>query len=476
MPILTPSRRWQKAYYPFKKRSVPEKIEESIERAVKGVFWGCRMCGNCLLQETAFICPMACPKGLRNGPCGGSTPDHCCVDESRPCIWYEIYRRAEKMDRLEKLLEVLPPLDWDKTGTSALRDVYEKASEIGLSKTFSFVTHSTSEERKHGWDRFFMDIRQPEWWDGDSQYHPAPPHEPVSHFEKTLSMGKFVTTCELIPPLSSDYGSMEKKITALKDSVDAINITDSASAVPRLSPLTCALRTLELGVEPILQMAARDRTRLSLQSDLIGASASGIRNILLITGDHPNKGRKPFSKMDIWDYDSIQAVWIARKLRDESTYLDGRKVSIPPSYYIGTAASPNASEPKYQAIRAEKKINAGAQFFQTNLIFDTSRFESYLEELDKRNLLDQMHLIAGLTSIRSINAANFMNGLPGIVVAENILERLSNSKDVRQEGYLICLELIDKIKSLPGVQGIHFMAINDPETIKSLIVDSHLKS
>jgi len=269
---------------------------------------------------------------------------------------------------------------------------------------------------------------------------------------------------------------MEKKIKALKDTVDAINITDSASAIPRLSPMASALRALELDVEPILQMVARDRTRLSLQTDLIGASASGIRNILLITDDYPNKGRNPFSKMDIWDYDSIQAVWIARKLRDESTYLDGRKVSNPPSYYIGSAASPNASEPKYQAIRVEKKINAGAQFFQTNLIFDTSRFESYLEALDKRNLLDRMHLIAGLTSIRSINAAKYMNGLPGIVVPENILERLSNAKDVKQEGYLICLELIEKIKSLPGVQGIHFMAINDTETIKGLIIDSHLKS
>ncbi|HEY9121399.1 MAG TPA: methylenetetrahydrofolate reductase C-terminal domain-containing protein, partial [Brevefilum sp.] len=344
MPIFTPSRRWQQAYYPFKKRSLPEKIEESIERTFKGVFWGCRMCGNCLLQETAFICPMACPKGLRNGPCGGSTPDHCCVDESRPCIWYEIYRRAENMGRLEKLLEVMPPLDWDKTGTSALRDVYEKAHEIGISKIVSKTTHSSSDERKQGWDRFFMEIRQPAWWNGDSKYHPAHPYEPVSKLEEKLTEGRFVLTCELVPPLSSNYTSLNNRITQLTSYVDAINITDSASAIPRLSPMTCAIEMLELGIEPILQMAARDRTRITLQSDLIGASASGIRNILLITGDHPNKGRKPFSKMDIWDFDSIQAVWIARKLRDEHTYLDGRMVSNPPSYFIGSAASPNASE------------------------------------------------------------------------------------------------------------------------------------
>ncbi|MDT8380749.1 MAG: methylenetetrahydrofolate reductase [Brevefilum sp.] len=321
-----------------------------------------------------------------------------------------------------------------------------------------------------------MEIRQPAWWDGDSQYHPAPHHEPVSKFEKKLTESSFVVTCELVPPLSSDYASLKNKITKLTNIVDAINITDSASAIPRLSPMTCAIEMLELGIEPILQMAARDRTRLSLQSDLIGASASGIRNILLITGDHPNKGKKPFSKMDIWDYDSIQAAWIARKLRDEQIYLDGRKVSNPPSYFIGSAASPNASEPRYQAIRMEKKINAGTQFFQTNLIFDKARFESYLEALDKRNLLGKMHLIAGITAIRSINAAKFMNDLPGIEVPDKIIKRLLSAKDIKKEGYLICLELIGKIRSLPGIQGIHFMAIDDPESIKSLIVDSHLKN
>lgn len=164
MPIFTPSRRWQQAYYAFKKRRLPEKIEETLERTREGALWGCRMCRNCLLQETAFICPMACPKGLRNGPCSGSTPDHCCVDESHPCIWYEIYRRAEKMDRLDKLLELLPPLDWDKTGTSALRDVYTKLIEKGVLTTISSILKASPQERKKEWDCFFKEIRQPEWW------------------------------------------------------------------------------------------------------------------------------------------------------------------------------------------------------------------------------------------------------------------------------------------------------------------------
>ncbi len=476
MPLFTPSRRWQQAYYAHKNRTFNERVEETLERAIKGVLWGCRMCGNCLLQETAFICPMACPKGLRNGPCGGSTPDHCCVDESRPCIWFEIYRRAERMGRLDKLLEVLPPLDWDKTGTSALRDVYSKLKEKGITKTALSAIHSSSKEREQGWDHFFKEIRQPAWWDGDRQPHPAPDHEPVSRFEQKLTKGEFAITCELVPPLTSDFSNLDAKLDELTEVVDAVNITDSASAIPRVSPMACSLRALEMGVEPIMQIAARDRTRISFQSDLMGASATGIRNVLLITGDHPNKGNPPFSRMDIWDFDSVQAIWMARKLRDKGVFLDGRETARPPKYFIGTTASPYASLPKYHAIRAEKKLNAGAQFFQTNLIFDTNRFTEYLEALDKRNILGQMHLIAGVTLIRSLKAVKFMKGLPGVVVPDQIIKRFSEAKDVKQESYQLCLELISKLKSLPGVQGIHFMAVNNISLVKRLIEESGLTS
>ena len=209
MPILTPSRRWQKAFLPFKKRSFSERLEEAFERGFKGMLWGCRMCGYCLLQETAFICPMACSKGLRDGPCGGSTPEHCCVDESRPCIWYAIYSRADKMGRLEKLLEVLPPLDWDKTRTSALRDVYSKIGDYGFGNTVSTVVRSSPKERNSKWEHFFKEIRQPWWWDGDAVPHPPHEHEPVSRLKKVLKEGKFVLTCEFVPPAVSDFSAFD---------------------------------------------------------------------------------------------------------------------------------------------------------------------------------------------------------------------------------------------------------------------------
>ena len=474
MPLFTPSRRWQPAFYPFKDRTFTERLEESFERSIKGILWGCRMCGNCLLQETAFICPMACPKGLRNGPCGGSSPEHCCVDESRPCIWHAIYTRAEKMNRLDMLLEILPPLDWEKTGTSALRDVSSKARKLGYYKTLKSVTLAPPEKRKENWDTFFREIRQPEWWAGDSNPHPTPAHEPVSDLHKKLNSGKFTITFELTPPVSADLSSFTQELAQLHSSVDAVNITDGASAMPRTSAFSAALKATSSGVEPVLQMAARDRTRISFQADLLGASASGIHNVLVISGDHPNKGTPPFSRMSPWDYDSIQGIWMARKLRDDGITLDGREVITHPKYFIGAAAAPFASEPRFQAIRAEKKINAGAQFFQTNLVFDIPGFEAYLEALDKRNLLSRVFLLVGLTPLTSLKKINHLLKLPGIHIPGWMIDRITNATDPKLVSHQLFLELITRLQAMPGVHGLHFMAMNNITYFRQVLAETGL--
>jgi len=152
MPGFTPGRRWQPPFYPFKKDNFKGRVLEAVERAVKGPLFGCRMCGNCLLQETAFICPMECPKGARNGPCGGSTEEHCYVDESRPCIWYKIYDRSFKMGRQEMLLEVLPPLDWDKVGTETWGDVTRQIKKVGVRYFVGGLMSKDPAERTAVWD------------------------------------------------------------------------------------------------------------------------------------------------------------------------------------------------------------------------------------------------------------------------------------------------------------------------------------
>ncbi len=475
MPIFTPARRWQKAYYPFKKRRLLERAEETFERSLKGFLWGCRMCGNCLLQETAFICPMACPKGLRNGPCGGSKPGQCCVDPSRPCIWYAIFERAEKMGRMEKLLEVLPPLDWNKTGTSALHDVYIQAKGYGLVNIARSVIRAAPGERVRKWDRFFSEIRQPDWWAGDAVPHNPPFHEPVSGLERVLSQGRFAITCELVPPPTNSFHVFDKKIGQLKGLVDGVNITDSPSATPHISSLVCAIRAAELGMDPILQMVARDRTRIGFQGDVLGAAASGIRNLLFITGDHPSLGQIPYSRMDIWDFDSVQAVWMARKMRDEGVLLDGRRINDRVNFFIGAGSAPFAMTPRFQALKTEKKVNAGAQFLQTNLVYDLPKFEAYLEALDKRDVLKRVHLLAGVAPIRNIRAANYLAELPGVEIPNQIMARLRSARDVIKESHQINLEIIEQLKSLPGVDGIHLMAIVNTDDLKRLLKESGLR-
>ena len=173
MTGIKPARRWQPAFFPFKREKFGRRLLARTELLIKGPLFGCRMCGNCLLQETAFICPMECPKGIRNGPCGGITPDlRCYVDETRVCIWSSIYKRALRKGRLDLLLEVLPPLDWDKAGTETWAEVAKRVKKTGTLKFIRARINGSMSERTGTWDSVFRYIRQPEWWGGDSEYHP----------------------------------------------------------------------------------------------------------------------------------------------------------------------------------------------------------------------------------------------------------------------------------------------------------------
>lgn len=199
MPLFTPGRRWQPAYYPFKREPFRGRVLAAIERFVKGPLFGCRMCGNCLLQETAFICPMECPKGARNGPCGGSTEAHCYVDPTRPCIWYHIYDRAFRLGREEKLREVLPPLDWDKVGTETWGDVVRQVQKVGFKTVFTGLLARDPHQRATTWDAVFQPVCEPAWWQGDAEYHPPTYQEPMSELERRLRAGEFVVTAEVAP-------------------------------------------------------------------------------------------------------------------------------------------------------------------------------------------------------------------------------------------------------------------------------------
>lgn len=476
MPGFTPGRRWQPPFYPFKREPLGSRMLASVERMVKGPMFGCRMCGNCLLQETAFICPMECPKGVRNGPCGGSTSEHCYVDETRPCIWYKIYDRAFHLGREEILLEVLPPLDWDKTGTETWGDVVQQVRKLGTKTVWTGLTAKDPVKRTVTWDSIFRPVRQPEWWGGDAEYHPPAYAEPVSELERRLRAGEFVVTTEVAPPQTVSTNKLKKDIAMVMPFVSAVNFTDAPSATPRMSSIACSKIALETGAEPVMQIAARDRTRTGLQGEVIGASAMGIRNILCLSGDSARMGSTPMGRSDILDIDSIQMLWILRRMRDEGKYLDQRNIKFPPQYFLGAAASPFASEPRFQAIREHKKINAGAQFFQTNLVFDPDRFDVWLNELAKRNILDKVFILVGITPLKSLKVAQYMHyEVPGVTIPQSLLTRMEQAGDcAEEEGVQIALELIEKIRYKQGVNGIHLMAVGWESIVPRIVKEAGL--
>jgi methylenetetrahydrofolate reductase (NADPH) len=429
-----------------------------------------------MLQETAFICPMECPKGIRNGPCGGSTEERCYVDETRPCIWYQIYDRAFKMGREEMLLEVLPPLDWDKVGTETWGDVIGQVRKVGTGKVFKGLVSKDPIQRTAVWDSIFRPVRQPGWWQGDSEYHPPAYTEPISELEKKLKSGEFVVTSEVAPPLTTSVKKLISNIELVKPYVTSINFTDSPSATPRMSSWACSTLAIQNGAEPVMQIAARDRTRTGLQAEVLGANALGVKNILCLSGDSMKMAPDPRGRMDIVDIDSVQMLWILRRMRDEGKYLDGRPMKFPPKFFLGAAASPFASEPRFQAIREHKKVNAGAQFFQTNLVFDPTHLETWLNELAKRNILEKVYVLVGITPLKNIKMAHYMNDeVPGVVIPDTLIKRLENASDgVEEEGVQISLELIEAVRKFQGVHGIHLMAVGWEEIVPRIITEAGL--
>ncbi len=477
MTGLTPGRRWQPAYSPFQKETFGEHALRVLEYGVKGPLFGCRMCGNCLLSETALICPMECPKGLRNGPCGGSTSETCYVDPSRPCIWYKIYERSFEWGREDLLLEVLPPLDWEQVGRDSWSAIFKNAGKIGVKKIFSGLL--SKETRAQTWDGIFRPVRQPDWWQGDSKYHAPAYTEPASDLQRRLVAGEFVVTCEVTPPLSSSTDKLIHNIDLVKSLVTAVNFTDNQSAMPRMTSWACSQVAMNQGAEPVLQMSARNRSRGSVQSEIIGATALGVRNVLCVTGDSAKLSPSPRDNMQINDLDAIQMLWVLRRMRDEGKYLDGREIKNPPMFFLGAAASPFSSNVKFQALRELKKVNAGAQFFQTNLIFDIDGMETWLNELAKRNVLDKVYILAGVTPIKSLKMAQKLAEVPGVHLPKNILQRIEvadKAGNAQEEGVQIVLEIISKIKGYEkqGIHGIHLMPVGWDEVIPRIVTEANL--
>ena len=312
-----------------------------------------------------------------------------------------------------------------------------------------------------------------------------------SILEKVLKSGEFAVTGELGPPQSADGDVIIEKAKLLKGFCDAVNITDNQTAIVRMSSIGAATILIEQGLEPIIQMTARDRNRLAIQSDLLGAYALGIRNLLCLTGDHQRFGNHPTAK-NVFDIDSLQMVQMVTDMRDQGVFQCGDSFKgLEPRFFIGAAAAPFADPIDFRPYRLAKKVNAGANFIQTQLVYDVQAFEKYMVKVRELGLHEKTYILAGVGPLKSPGMARYMkNNVPGILVPDEYIQRMTaagapwagkkkdeltkedkraRSKAWKEEGIQICIELIQQLQEIEGVAGAHVMAIEWEEAVKPIV-------
>lgn len=273
---------------------------------------------------------------------------------------------------------------------------------------------------------------------------------------RTLESGHFAITAEVTPPRGADFRSLQEAAAILGDSVMAVNVTDGAAARVRMSSLAAAIYLREHGMEPIMQIACRDRNRLALQADALGAAAHGIHNVLALTGDRPADSA---SLKSVFDLDSKSLVAMLSHLCRTGTTLSGEELSSSPQFFIGVADSPIDPAADWRPVDLAAKQSAGARFVQTQYCFDLGLLERYLARLDDYGLLEKLYILVGLGPLRSAEAARQMrDNLPGTVIPEGLIRRLEAARDPRREGTVICAELIQEAREIKGVAGVHLMA------------------
>ena len=273
---------------------------------------------------------------------------------------------------------------------------------------------------------------------------------------RTLESGHFAITAELTPPRGADFRSLQEAIAILGNTVTAVNVTDGAGARVRMSSLAAAIYVREHGLEPIMQMTCRDRNRLALQAEALGAAAHGIHNVLALTGDRPADST---SLKSVFDLDSKSLVSMLAHLSKTGTTLSGSELSSSPAFFIGVADSPVEPGPDWRPVALAAKQAAGARFVQTQYCYDPGLLSRYLERLAEFGLLDKLYILVGLGPLPSAQAARRMREkLPGTVIPEGLIRRLEAARDQRLEGTVICAELIQQVREINGVAGVHLMA------------------
>ena len=421
-------------------RLVPRRAMEypvaAIERAAKGLVFDCHMCGQCVLSRTGMACPMNCPKNLRNGPCGGIRADGSCeLDAAMPCVWMEAWSGAANMRGGKLIREIQHPVSHKLSGRSTW------AAQI------------------------FNDDMDRAWTGLDQPALPIASEPPLSRLHARLAAGDFVVTSEFNPPDAADPQAVLDAAAVIAPACDAVNVTDGAGAHAHISSLaTCALLT-GAGYEAVMQISCRDRNRIAMQADALGAAALGIRNILCMSGDGVANGDHPEAK-PVFDLDAASLIRTLRLMRDEGTFLSGKKLAAAPRLLLGGTANPSAPSPEIEVARLAKKVAAGATFLQSQFCFDAERLDAFMSAFRAEGLHRRCHLILGVGPLNSARAAEWMRAhVPGVRIPDHVILRLKGAADAKAEGRAMCVEMIRHIRGLEGVSGVHIMAIGHPRAV-----------
>ncbi|MFC1863114.1 methylenetetrahydrofolate reductase [Thermodesulfobacteriota bacterium] len=282
-----------------------------------------------------------------------------------------------------------------------------------------------------------------------------------SNLEKILKLGHFAFTGEVGPPQGANVEHLKEKAHHLKGNVDAVNVTDNQTAVVRMSSWAASIILIQEGLEPNFQMVCRDRNRLAIQSDILGVYSHGIRNMLCLSGDHQKFGNHPEAK-NVFDIDSMQLIQTVKAMRDEGKFINGDDIDVPPKLFIGAASNPFAEPFDFRVHRLAKKIEAGADFVQTQCIYNMEKFREFMKQAVDMGLHEKCYILAGVTPMKSVGMARYMGkSVPGMDVPDSLIDRLKGAGKgkVAEEGIKFAIEQIEEFKKMEGVAGVHLMAI-----------------
>lgn len=436
-PLLPPLLRW----------FGPQRLEVllyPVERTLKRFFFDCRECGQCVLSQTGMACPMNCPKQMRNGPCGGVRPDGGC--EVRPdmrCVWIEAIEGRQRI------------------GASAVEDQQPVLS--------------APDARRFGRSTWVAVIQ--------GQAGPVPPAMPpppraerpvTGPFEAACRSGRCVVTVEVAPPDSANPAHLLERAARFQGLVDAINITDGAGGNCHMSSVAAAALLAVHGYVPVYQTVCRDRNRIAIQGDLLGAAALGVCNVLCLTGDDVTRGDHPEAR-PVFDLDAVTLLGIARGMCERGEFASGRRLLAAPDFFLGATVNPFVPPGEDRIANLEQKIAAGARFIQTQFCFDVAMFARFMAEVRRRGLHRRAFILAGTGTLGSARALRWMSAnVPGVYVPGGLLRRIEAATDQQAEAKRACIETVRALAEIEGVAGVHLMGHRNENVLAEIIVESGL--